>query len=156
MFFTSESLVQLNIVIRPKYITLTRSWFCLTYCIHTKNSQEFYFNAWFMHLFKKNRIDDILHLVILFHFKSQWVSHNTHPLGCSIFYRRTVPTLRRRILCILRKDGSLTGFLKQHLIITVIKSWLCGHELKMNRNSLHAKSRAWISLHGILNFLAIQ
>lgn len=152
MFFTSESLVQLNIVIRPKYITLTRSWFCLTYCIHTKNPIS-------MHglcILKKNRIGDILHLVILFHFKSQWVSHNSHPLDCSIFYRRTVPTLRRRILWILRKDGSLTGFLKQHLIITLIKSWLCGHELKMNRNSLHAKSRAWISLHGILNFLAIQ
>lgn len=152
MFFTSESLVQLNIVIRPKYITLTRSWFCLTYCIHTKNPIS-------MHglcILKKNRIGDILHLVILFHFKSQWVSHNSHPLGCSIFYRRTVPTLRRRILCILRKDGSLTGFLKQHLIIALIESWLCGHELKMNRNSLHAKSRAWISLHGILNFLAIQ
>lgn len=104
----------------------------------------------------KNRIGDILHLVILFHFKSQWVSHNSHPLDCSIFYRRTVPTLRRRILCILRKDGSLTGFLKQHLIIALIESWLCGHELKMNKNSLHAKSRAWISLHGILNFLAIQ
>lgn len=152
MFFTSESLVQLNIVIRPKYITLTRSWFCLTYCIHTKNPIS-------MHglcILKKNRIGDILHLVILFHFKSQWVSHNSHPLDCSIFYRRTVPTLRRRILCILRKDGSLTGFLKQHLIIALIESWLCGHELKMNRNSLHAKSRAWISLHGILNFLAIQ
>lgn len=156
MFFTSESLVQLNIVIRPKVHYINKKLILSHLLYSHKEFTRILFQCMVYAFILKNRIGDILHLVILFHFKSQWVSHNSHPLDCSIFYRRTVPTLRRRILCILRKDGSLTGFLKQHLIITLIKSWLCGHELKMNRNSLHAKSRAWISLHGILNFLAIQ
>lgn len=66
-----------------------------------------------VYVFKKKKwIGDILYLVILFYFKSLWVFYNLYFLDCSIFYRRIVLILRCRIFCILRKDGSLIGFLK--------------------------------------------
>lgn len=53
MFFTLESLVQLNIVNRPDSVPPTD--------FTQRIPQEFLFNAWFMHLLKKKPVSVIFY-----------------------------------------------------------------------------------------------
>lgn len=99
MFFTLESLVQLNIVNRPDSVPPTD--------FTQRIPQEFLFNAWFMHLLKKKtRIGDILHLVLK---PNEFLTIHTSWVVAS-FIGGQCQHQGRTILCIPRKDGSLTGF----------------------------------------------